>query len=101
MAKEDLQMNLDNRIAIKLPNGMKLVAEQNQDPNFDKEIYVGIESQDGVWVQDLAIVRNDYSIGSNEQVVWNPKEMEVCVYADKDSEDYTHIFHIGVIDGDL
>lgn len=29
----------NNRIEISLPNGMKLVAEQNQDPNYDKEIY--------------------------------------------------------------
>lgn len=44
----------NERIAIDLPNGLKLVAEQNQDPDFPNEIFVGIENGDGVWLQDLA-----------------------------------------------
>lgn len=40
----------DNRITIELPKGLKLVAEQNIDPEYQNEIYVGIETPDGIWV---------------------------------------------------
>ena len=45
----------DNRITIELPKGLKLVAEQNIDPEYQNEIYVGIETPDGIWHQDLAV----------------------------------------------
>lgn len=83
----------DNRIEIELPNGMKLVALQNQDPNFDKEIFIGIE-KDGWWYQDLATVRNAYSVNDNLQTVWDMGMMEVLVYADAYNENYTHKFSI-------
>lgn len=36
----------DNRITIELPKGLKLVAERNIDPEYQNEIYVGIETPD-------------------------------------------------------
>lgn len=88
----------NNRIEINLPNGMKLVAEQNQDPNYDKEIYIGIETSDGCWHQDLAIVRNAYSINDQLQTMWDTGKMEVLVYADENDEDYTNKFSIDIYD---
>ena len=38
----------DNRIVIELPKGLKLVAEQNVNPEYQNEIYVGIETSDGI-----------------------------------------------------
>ena len=74
-----------------MQNGLKLAAgyavKQNQGQNFSKEIYVGV-LKDNVWYQDLAIVR---SVADQ-----NDNEFEVLVYADKDSEDYTDQFHIGL-----
>lgn len=90
-------MEKDNkRIAINLPNGFRLVAEQNQDPEYRNEIYVGIETNDGVFYQDLAVIRNAYSISENLRVVWSPDMLEVLVYADKDDEDYTNKFSVGI-----
>ena len=48
----------DNRITIELPKGLKLVAERNIDPEYQNEIYVGIETPDGIWHQDLVVIRN-------------------------------------------
>lgn len=86
----------NERIAIDLPNGLKLVAEQNQDPNLRNEIFVGIENGDGVWLQNLAVIRNAYSVNNDLDIVWNPNLMEVLVYADKDDEDYTDKYAIDI-----
>lgn len=88
----------NNRIEISLPNGMKLVAEQNQNPNYDKEIYIGFETSGGSWYQDLAVVRNAYFINDNLQEVWDSAKMEVLVYADENDEDYTNKFSIDIHD---
>lgn len=82
----------NERIAIDLPNGLKLVAEQNQDPNFRNEIFVGIENGDGVWLQDLVIIRNAHSTNNIFGVAWYPNLMEVLVYAD----DYTDKYAIDI-----
>ena len=65
--------------------------KQNQGSNFSKEIYVGV-IKDNVWYQDLAIVRSVADQDDNE--------FEVLVYADKDSEDYTDRFRIGLFQED-
>lgn len=78
----------DNRIAIELPKGLKLVAEQNVNPEYQNEIYVGIETSDGIWHQDLAVIRNAYFIDDNLVVNWNPYKFEILVYANKDGEDF-------------
>lgn len=86
----------NERIAIDLPNGLKLVAEQNQDPDFPNEIFVGIENGDGVWLQDLAVIRNAHSTNNIFGVAWHSNLMEVLVYADKDDEDYTDKYAIDI-----
>lgn len=90
-------MEKDNkRIVINLSNGFRLVAEQSQVPEFRNEIYVGIETDDGVYYQDLAVIRNAYSINENLRVVWNPDILEVLIYADKNDEDYTNKYSVGI-----
>lgn len=64
----------DNCITIELPKGLKLVAEQNIDPEYQNEIYVGIETPNGIWHQDLVVIRNAYSIDDSLIVNWNPGE---------------------------
>lgn len=88
----------DNRIAIELPKGLKLVAEQNVNPEYQNEIYVGIETSDGIWHQDLAVIRNAYFIDDNLVVNWNPYKFEILVYANKDGEDYTNKFSVELRD---
>lgn len=88
----------DNRIAIELPKGLKLVAEQNVNPEYQNEIYIGIETSDGIWHQDLAVIRNAYFIDDNLVVNWNPYKFEILVYANKDGEDYTNKFSVELRD---
>lgn len=79
-----------NKIVIPCAFG-NLVVEKNIDDNY-KEIFIGIE-EDGVWVQDIAIVRNAYYYDDNDNVVLED-HAEVLVYADSNNEDYTHKFSI-------
>lgn len=49
-------MEKDNkRIAINLPNGFRLIVEQNQATGFQNEIYVGIETDDGIWYHKFSL----------------------------------------------
>lgn len=84
-----------NRIEIQLPNGYKLVAEQNSDPQFDKEMFIGVVDANNVWVQDLAVIRNSY-ICSGDRIEWKPEQFDVLVYGDKDNEDFTNGFTVGL-----
>lgn len=54
--------------------------------------------RNGVWYQDLAIVRNAYTY-NGDTVEWKDEEFEVLVYSDKDNEDFTHDFSIGIYHG--
>lgn len=81
-------------VRIHLYDNTFLVAEQNEGLVY-KELYIGIE-KDGVWIQDLATVREKYHYDDNVlHVVHDHGEYEVLVYADKEDEDYTHKFVIG------
>lgn len=86
----------NNRIVIDL-GFAKLVAEKGFDDKYN-EIYIGIE-KNGVWVQDLAIVREKYHYKDIHDsdilpTVVNEGKFEVLVYANKDDEDYTNKFII-------
>ena len=80
-----------NIVEVSLPNGDKLVAEANYDPDY-KEIIVGIIS-DGVWVQDLAAVGEKYFYENGEKKTVND-EYQILVWADKDQEDWTEKFEV-------
>lgn len=102
LTKERLsKMNVENnnRIVIELPNGYKFVAEQNSDPSYCREIFVGILDANGVWHQDLAIIRNSYII-DEDKVVWKDNQFDVLVYGDKDNEDFTDDFSISLYEPD-
>ena len=87
---------MSNRTVINLDGGYKLVAEQNADPSYNREIFIGIEDDGGVWHQTLAVVRNSYTFNHNLDVIWKNKEFNVLVWGDKDNEDYTDYFTIGL-----
>ena len=71
-----------------------LVAEKGTEKNYN-EIFIGLENKAGCWLQDLAIVRQKYHYTDSMEIV-KDKEIDVMVYADKDNEDYTHHFEVGV-----
>lgn len=84
-----------NRIEIELPNGYKLVAEQNTDPQYSREMFIGIVDAAGVWWQDLAVVRSSYHY-DGENIVWDDKQFDVLVFGNEDNEDFTEDFSIGL-----
>lgn len=88
-------MNDNKKITIELPDGYKIVAEISTDPVI-RELYVGIENQDGVWTQDLAVIRTPYEIKDGE-IVNQEGKAEVLVYTDAESEDWTHSFQTDIL----
>ena len=82
MKETNIQEKENKKISIDL-GFAKLVAEVNIDPNV-REIVVSLE-KDGVWSQDLAIVRQkeDFQTETYE------KKIEVLLYEDETTEDYT------------
>ena len=83
---------MNNRIEIDL-GFANLVAEART--NDYKEIYVALESKNGVWFQDLAVIGQKYHHDDDLNVV-NEEGIRALVYADKDNEDYTNEFNIGI-----
>lgn len=71
-----------------------LVVEKNPDPSF-KELFVTLEDKNGNCLQDIAVIGQDYSISSSSDIV--PKDqIRVLIYGNKDNEDYTDKFVIGL-----
>lgn len=81
------------RIEIPLDNGDKLVVEQSVDRIYPREVYVGIEDKHGMWLQDLAAVRQKYEINDGD-LKYIKGRYEILVYDDENNEDYTHKFVI-------
>ena len=71
-----------------------LVAEKGIDNNY-REIYLSLEDKNGVWLQDLAIVGQQYHYDTNDGIV-HDKGIDVKVYADCCTEDFTEEFGIDV-----
>lgn len=71
-----------------------LVAEKGIDNNY-REIYLSLEDKNGVWLQDLAIVGQQYHYDEELNVV-NDRGIDVKVYADCDNEDFTDEFRISI-----
>lgn len=71
-----------------------LVAEKGIDDNY-REIYLSLEDKNGVWLQDLAIVGQQYHYDEELNVV-NDRGIDVKIYADSNNEDFTDEFGINI-----
>ncbi len=71
---------MDIAATLKLDDGRTLNVEVNEET---KEVTVFVESEDGVSIQDIALVRPHPEKG-----------YEALVWADAQDESYTHEFHI-------
>ena len=71
-----------------------LVAEKGIDNNY-REIYLSLEDKNGVWLQDLAIVGQQYHYDAELNVV-NDRGIDVKIYADSNNEDFTDEFGINI-----
>lgn len=94
MTKEELEREYNFDIVIPVGNGNFLVAVQNADPSYDKEIFVGLIDSRGCWFQDLACVRSAYQYNDSYIPSWKDGMFEVLVYSSEFDEDYTHKFTI-------
>lgn len=84
---------LENKLVI--PFGEhKIVAEKGADHNYN-EMFIWIEDKNGVCIQDLVIVGQKYHYDENLDVVQDDSVL-VRVFANKDDDDYTNEFDIGV-----
>ena len=75
-----------------------LVAEKGYDNDY-KEIAVGLKDKNGVWFQDIVVIGGKYSYDEEYNVI-QEKGIDVRVYANVDSEDYTHKFEIDICEED-
>ena len=71
-----------------------LVAEKGIDNNY-REIYLSLEDKNGVWLQDLAIVGQQYHYDEELNVV-NDRGIDVKIYADSNNEDFIDEFGINI-----
>ena len=71
-----------------------LVAEKGIDNNY-REIYLSLEDKNGVWLQDLAIVGQQYHYDEELNVV-NDRGIDVKIYADSNNEDFTDEFGVNI-----
>ena len=79
-----------DRFIIPLSNGYNIVSERNSG-EFNKELYVGIEDENGAYIQDLVIVRPTYKFKS-DNIVFDSDKFEILVFGDENIEDYTNKF---------
>ena len=80
-----------NKISIQLDNGYALIAEQNSDSQFNKELFIGIEDDHGRYIQDLAIIRPTYQF-EEEDVKFDSDKFELLIFGNEKEEDYTESF---------
>lgn len=71
-----------------------LVVERGADKDY-KEIFIGLEDKDGMWIQDIAVIGQKYHYDEDCKVV-HDKGINVLVYADANNEDYTNEFKIDI-----
>lgn len=88
-----------NKIVIPLANGYKLIAEQNVDSEFDKEIFIGVETETGSYYQDLAIIRPTYTF-KDDEVIFGSDKFEMLIFGDEKREDYTEKFTVPLYQDD-
>lgn len=79
---------------IPLHKKLKIVVEQGNEP-FDKEVVIYLTDDNGDFVQDLARVSPTYYV-DNDKVCYSAGMMNVRVWSDSDSDDYTFGFPIDV-----
>lgn len=81
----------------------ELVVERNPDPAYNKEIFCYLREKETHLIhQDIAIIRQSYfhDEKNNFKVVFNPNQVQVLVYADTYSEDYTDEFEFDIYEED-
>lgn len=83
----------ENKIVIDLGDGLQLVAEKSFDPDFPREISIYL-TKEGRWIQDLALVGQNYKIDRKNYTADYSDQFSVKVWGVEYSEDFTEDFLI-------
>lgn len=88
-----------DKLTRKLAPNINLVTEfasAGIESEVGTELYVYLEDDDGIVIQDLGIFRNANTSGENEYPRKFDGTVQVLLYTDENDEDYTHDFTIPV-----
>ena len=77
---------------ITLPTGDKLVIEKEDDE--DKSVIISLEDNNGKWIQDLAIVEEEWSEIESRDHTTIQNLFRVFVYGNPESDDCTAVFKV-------
>lgn len=83
-------------IKIELSNGLFLTVEQGSIGDY-QELYIGITNANENWLQDIAIIGQDFH--SEDGKLKLDDAIKCCVFADHEDEDYTNEFKIKFWEG--
>lgn len=89
-------LDVNEKIEVAIPGGRTLVVETNDDPEFPYEVFVGITDSQDRFLQNLALIGQDYDYPSNDHRWLN--RYSVRVWGDSENEDWTDEFIIDAID---
>ena len=89
----------ERKIIIPFNEKYNLVAENLKDPEYPCEVGIFVEDKNGVFVQDLAIVQKPYTY-SNGEPIFSDDSVNLLVFGDENSEDYTEKKNIKIYKGE-
>ena len=88
---------MENKIVVPIGDKKLVAFVNNWQDGMPQEIYICLEDSEKRLVQDICMVREHYHYNKNSGEFEIDSSFVDCkVWADSDSEDYTHEFTIGV-----
>lgn len=88
---------MENRIEINIGENKLIASVNDWADGMPKEIFISLVDKNDVFIQDICLVREHYHYNTKKEDFEIDSSLIDCkVWADSDSEDYTHEFIIGV-----
>ena len=88
---------MKNKLEVKVGNKKLVVFVNDWKNDMPKEIYVSIADNNGVFLQDICMIREHYHFNPNKKEFEIDSDLvDVKVWADSNDKDYTDEFCIGV-----
>ena len=81
-----------NKLIIPLDEGNRIAVELGVG-EYDKEISIYLETDEGAIIQDLAIIRPTYK-AEQGRIKFNSDSFEILVWGNEQSESYTNKFTV-------
>ena len=88
---------MQNKIEIEIGNKKLVAFIQDWEDELPKEVYISIVDNNGIFLQDICMVREHYSYNEDDDCFEIDSDRVDCrVWSDVDNEDYTYKFVIDV-----